>query len=171
MTRLGTATQEGVLGLKYAGASLVGFAVDAALLHLLVGAGMEAAWARVISLFTAMQVTFLINGLQVFRTLHWAGLPHQWARYVLTNGFGNFCNYWIFVTLVSLHARVVSVPVVALCAASACAWAINYASCRFLVFGRALRLAAVGLRTLRRRWRDPRPSSGPSQASPATPPQ
>ena len=166
------ARREARLALRYTAVSLIGFAIDATLLHAGLRVGLSPAWARVISLVCAMQATFAINDRHVFaqQGAH-RSVARRWCAYMATNGFGNLCNYWIFVTLVSLHARVVSVPVVALCAASACAWAINYASCRFLVFGRALRLAAVGLRTLRRRWRDPRPSSGPSQASPATPPQ
>ncbi|HEY3950093.1 GtrA family protein [Phenylobacterium sp.] len=134
---------EGTLGLKYVGASLVGFATDATLLHLLVALGMEAAWARVISLLAAMQVTFLINGLHVFRTLERALLPRQWASYMFTNGFGNFWNYWIFVTLVSTHWPGLSNHMVALSIAAFTTWLMNYASTRFLVFGKAAE-----------RWRD-----------------
>ena len=131
-----TTIREGVLGLKYTGASLVGFAVDALLLHLLIAAGLEVAWARAISLIGAMQVTFLLNGLRVFRTLNWTNLPRQWTRYMLANGFGNVFNYWIFVTLVSLHRPVLSNHLAALSIAAFTAWLMNYASIRFLVFRR-----------------------------------
>ena len=120
--------------MRYASVSLVGFGVDACLLHLGVMLGFETAWARVISLGCAMQTTFVLNGLHVFRTLDRASLPRQWASYMGTNAFGNFCNYWIFVTLVSLHWRVISGHMVALAIASFCAWMLNYASTRFLVF-------------------------------------
>jgi putative flippase GtrA len=122
---------------RYTGASLVGFAVDAALLHLLLYLGVPPAWARVASLVSAMQVTFLINGRHVFQTLSWRSLPRQWWRYMASNGLGNLCNYWIFVTMVSTHWPIVAVPIVALAAGSAVAWTINFAAARYFVFAKA----------------------------------
>jgi putative flippase GtrA len=131
--------RESVLGLKYAGASLVGFATDVILLHLVMAIGLEPAWARVISLLAAMQVTFVINGLHVFRRLRLRRLPVQWVRYMLSNGLGNLANYWIFVTLVSLHWRWISLPLTAMSIGALLAWVVNYASTRFWVFARARR--------------------------------
>jgi len=136
MTKPKTALREAVLGLKYLGVSLTGFVVDAVLLHIGVELGLEAAWARVISLICAMQVTFILNGLHVFRGLDRRRLPHQWLAYMASNGFGNFCNYWIFVTLVSLHWRVASDHLFALTMGSLSAWVINYCATRFFVFRR-----------------------------------
>ncbi len=128
--------------LQYCAVSLLGFAVDAAILR--VGLMLvEPAWARVISLAIAMQVTFVVNGLLVFRTLTWRTLPRQWLSYMVTNGFGNFCNFWIFVTLVSLHWAVISDPMVALCAGAFIAWMMNFACARFLVFGKVKELVGV----------------------------
>ena len=121
--------------MKLAGVGLVGFAVDASLLHVAVSLGMAPAWARVISLSTAMQVTFAINGLHVFRCLNRATLLRQWAGYMASSGFGNFCNYWIFVTMVSTHWRIVSDHLFSLALGSFTAWLINYLGARFVVFG------------------------------------
>ena len=123
--------------LKYAGVSLIGFCVDAALLHAGVALGMSAAWARVISLVCAMHVTFVINGLHVFRQLDRRRLPRQWLSYMATNAVGNLSNYWIFVTLVSLHWRVVSNHLFALAVGSLTAWIVNFLSTRYFVFRRA----------------------------------
>jgi putative flippase GtrA len=124
------------LALSFGGVGLIGFCVDALLLH----AGLElglAAWAaRIISLTCAMQTTFTVNGLVVFRSLDRQRLPRQWLAYMLSNGFGNFCNYWIFLTLVSLHRPVVSNHYLALAVGSGCAWAINFAGARLLAFRR-----------------------------------
>lgn len=128
--------REAVLGFKFAGVSLLGFAMDFSLLHLLIRAGLEPAWARVVSLLYAMHVTFAINGLYVFMGLDRACWGRQWASYMATNGFGNFCNYWIFVTLVSTHWPVISLPAVAISVGSGVAWAINYAAARLVVFRR-----------------------------------
>jgi putative flippase GtrA len=126
--------REGVVGLKYAGVSLTGFVIDAVLLRVGIAMGLEPAWARLISLACAMQVTFVLNGLHVFKGLDRKQLPRQWLAYMASNGLGNFCNYWIFVTLVSLRWRMVSAPLFALCLAAFTAWMINYASTRFFVF-------------------------------------
>jgi putative flippase GtrA len=96
----------------------------------------------VVSLACAMQVTFVLNGLHVFGGLERRYLPRQWLAYMASNGFGNFCNYWIFVTLVSLHWRVVSNHLFALAAGSVCAWLLNYLATRFWVFRRRPRQAA-----------------------------
>jgi putative flippase GtrA len=127
------------LVMRYAGVSLVGFATDAAILHTLVELGMEPAWARLISLGCAMHVTFVLNGLHVFRQLDRRRLPRQWVSYMATNAFGNFCNYWIFVTLVSTHWRVISNHLFALGVGSLTAWVMNFAATRFIVFRRAKR--------------------------------
>ncbi len=142
--RLPSATNgEARLALKHASVSLVGFAIDATLLHVGVKAGLEPAWARVISLFCAMQVTFAINGLHVFQCLTWKSLPKQWATYMLTNAFGNLCNYWIFVTLVSTHWSLVSTPIFALGVASFLAWTVNYAGARFFAFANPIKSARL----------------------------
>jgi putative flippase GtrA len=124
---------------RFAAVGLVGFAVDAALLRIGLGLGLSPAIARVVSLVCAMHATFTINGLFVFRCLTLAKLPRQWAGYMLANGLGNFCNYWVFVTLVSLHMRLFSNIYFALTAGSLVAYSINFAATRLFVFGRARR--------------------------------
>jgi putative flippase GtrA len=130
---LRTQHEMGLAG-KYSLVSLMGFATDAIVLHLLLWARIEPAWARLVSLACAMNVTFFINGLHVFKCLNRASFAAQWVKYMTTNGFGNFCNYWIFVTLVSTHWPVVSAPMFALGVGSFTAWIMNYAATRFFVF-------------------------------------
>jgi putative flippase GtrA len=136
------APAELMLAAKFAAVSLVGFATDAVLLQLGVMLGLSPAWARLISLPCAMQVTFAINARHVFRDSERGQWPRQWARYMLSNGFGNICNYWIFVTLVSLHWRIVSDRLVALSIAAFLAWMLNFASARLWVFRRRRRAPA-----------------------------
>jgi putative flippase GtrA len=154
MTRMPRTGLEARLAAKFAGVSLLGFVTDALVLHVGTSAGLEAAWARVISLASAMQVTFLINALVVFKSHDRSAWPRQWLRYMASNGFGNFCNYWIFVTLVSLRWRIVSDHMVALSAGAFCAWMMNFACARFLVFRTAGDLAPA----------PPEPSPGPEPA-------
>ena len=155
MTKRRAVFREARLALTFGGVGLVGFCVDAVLLHLGIEAGLPAWAARMVSLFCAMQATFVINGLHVFRCLERAKIVRQWTGYMLANGFGNFCNYWIFVTLVSTHWRVISTPIFAITVGSVSAWAINYAATRWLVFGAAVR--AIAERVARPRgWSKPR---------------
>jgi putative flippase GtrA len=128
--------QEAGLAIKFAAVGMVGFAVDAILLKAGLALHLGAAWARLISLGLAMQVTYAINRVHVFRSCGREGLLRQWCAYMATNGFGNFCNYWIFVTLGSLHGRLVSEPFIALPISAFAAYLINYAGVRLVVFGR-----------------------------------
>jgi putative flippase GtrA len=134
MTKVWAALRDCPLPVKFTLVSGVGFVTDATVLHLLIEAGAAPAWARVVSLLLAMQVTFLTNALLVFRCLDRARPWRQWGAYMLAHGFGNLCNYWIFVTLVSLHRPPASIPVIALSIASLLAWMINYLGARYLVF-------------------------------------
>jgi putative flippase GtrA len=136
MGQMAGTKREARLAIKFIGVSMVGFVTDAVLLQLGIASGMEAAWARLISLGIAMQVTFVINALIVFRAHDRSRWPTQWLHYMLTNGFGNFCNYLIFVTLVSTHWPIISNHFVALCVGAFCAWMMNFASARFVVFGK-----------------------------------
>lgn len=116
--------------------SLVGFVLDAVLLTTSIGSGLHPGVARLISLFWAMQATFVLNGLFVFRKLTPRGLPGQWARYMACNGAGNLVNYLIFVGLVASRRPLVSNHYAALCVAASIAWVINYSGARLWTFGR-----------------------------------
>ena len=121
--------------LKYSAVALVGFAVDFALLKLCLALGLEPAYARVISLGTAMQVTFFANGFLVFRRLHHRRRAvRQWVRYMLSNGVGNLANYFVYLAWVSSRLPFFSHHLVALTGGGLTAWAINYFSTRWLVF-------------------------------------
>ena len=116
--------------------SLAGFALDALLLTTSQGSGLHAPVARLISLFWAMQATFLLNGLLVFKNLAPSALPAQWVCYMTSNGIGNLVNYLVFVGLVETRWPVVSNRYAALCVGACFAWTINYSGARLWAFGR-----------------------------------
>jgi putative flippase GtrA len=130
---------------KFTGVALIGFAVSAAILHLGLEAGLRPWAARLVALVCAMNLTFLINARFVFHALSRRRFLAQWAAYTANSAVGNFCNYWVFVTLESTHRPVIGNPYVALLAGSVTAWAINFTGARFVVFG-------AGARRLRARW-------------------
>jgi putative flippase GtrA len=127
---------EGHLAMCYSLVAGVGLLTDGGVLTLLEHLGMAPAWARVFSLTSAMQVTFWINGLWVFRCLTRKNWVPRWFGYMATSGFGNLCNYFAFVTLVSLHSPVWSNRWLDLALGGILAWTINYSCARLLVFGR-----------------------------------
>ncbi|HEX4180882.1 MAG TPA: GtrA family protein [Caulobacteraceae bacterium] len=134
MNRSHPIIHEARLALGFGGVGMIGFCVDAAMLRIGLMLGLAAWAARIISLFLAMQATFTINGLFVFHSLDRHRFSRQWGGYMLANGFGNFCNYWIFLTLVSTHWPVLSNHYLALAVGSLSAWAINFAGTRLFVF-------------------------------------
>ena len=151
---------------KFSGAALIGFAVSALVLHLGLEVHLRPWSARLIALACAMNVTFLINGRFVFHALTRRHFLTQWAGYLANSAFGNFCNYWIFVTLESTHRPVISNPYVALFAGSIAAWAINFIGARFLVFGGVARKLAGRCAGLFAIWRS-RPDA-PARAVPGS---
>lgn len=135
---------------KFSGVALIGFAVSALVLKLGLESGLRPWSARLIALLCAMNVTFLINGRFVFRVLTRRRFLGQWLAYTANSAFGNFCNYWIFVTLESTHRPIIGDPYIALFAGSIAAWMINFTGARFLVFGGSVRKLAgrLGFRFL-----------------------
>lgn len=131
--------RESGFAVKFAIAGLVGFAIDAAVLHLGLISGLSPAAARAISILSAMQVTFLINGLGIFKCVTRGNCVKHWAAYMLTSGFGNLCSYLIFISLTSLHGSPLAMAWIAFPASSFAAYLINFVGARFVVFGKAVR--------------------------------
>lgn len=127
--------RESTTALKFAAVGCLGFLTDITVLRLSLVLGLSPYVGRAISLTVAMQVTFLVNGLLVFRCLKRSSWPGQWLGYMGTNGMGNLCNYLIFSSLVLSRLPVVSRHGWALVAGSVTAYAMNYVFVRLLVFG------------------------------------
>jgi|WetSurMetagenome_2_1015567.scaffolds.fasta_scaffold341396_2 putative flippase GtrA len=134
MDLLTACRREGTLIRGHVAVSLIGLGVDAALLYTSMGSGLSAPVARLISLFWAMQVTFVLNRFLVFRHIALGTLPRQWACYMATNGIGNFASYLVFVGLVASRAPLVSERYVALCVGALLAWCANYGGARLVAF-------------------------------------
>jgi len=128
--------QEAGTALKFAAVGGLGFLTDISVLHVCLRAGRLTPFeGRAISLACAMQVTFLINGLFVFRCLSWRNCGSQWLAYMGSNGVGNLINYLIFAGLVASRWPEVSRNGWALVISSLVAYAFNFLCTRFMVFG------------------------------------
>lgn len=123
--------------LKYSAVSMAGFVTDFILLKIGLALGLQPAYARIISLGVAMQVTFFANGFLVFRRIHHRRRAvRQWLRYMLSNALGNGANYFVFLAWVSSRLPFFSVHIVALAGGGITAWVINYFTTRWFVFRR-----------------------------------
>ena len=128
--------REGAVALKFAAVGGLGFLTDISVLRLcLWGLHLSAFQGRAISLACAMQVTFLVNGLVVFRCLSWRGCGRQWLAYMAANGLGNLINYLVFAGLVASRLPAVSRNGWALVIGSVIAYAFNFLCTRLMVFG------------------------------------
>jgi putative flippase GtrA len=123
--------------LGFASVGVIGFATDAGLLAVGLAAGLPPAGARAISTTTALQTTFVLNGLFVFRTLNWKTLPRSWLGYMVSNAFGAACNWLVFVVLTSSRIAFLSERIPAFVAAAAIAMVFNYLGARGLAFRQA----------------------------------
>jgi len=128
--------REGFTALKFAAVGGLGFLTDISVLRLCLRVlHLTPFEGRAISLTCAMQVTFLVNGLIVFRCLDWRRCHRQWLAYMATNGLGNLINYTVFATLVASRLPEVSRNGWALVIGSVIAYAFNFTCTRLMVFG------------------------------------
>jgi putative flippase GtrA len=135
---------EALTAMKFAAVGGVGFLTDISVLRLgLRALHLSPFEARAMSLACAMQVTFLINGLLVFRCLSWRRCGRQWLAYMTTNGVGNLVNYLVFAGLVSSGLPFVSHNGWAVVIGSATAYVLNFLCARFMVFGAPARRGAT----------------------------
>jgi putative flippase GtrA len=137
--------REGVIALKFAAVGCLGFLADISVLHLCLHDLKLSPFAgRAVSLTCAMQITFLVNGLLVFRCLSLRQCLRQWAGYMATNGVGNLINYLVFAGLVGSRWPEVSRTGWALVIGSAIAYVFNFACVRLMVFGAPRAKIAAG---------------------------
>jgi putative flippase GtrA len=135
---------EAATALKFAAVGGVGFLTDISVLRLCLRVlHLTPLEGRAISLACAMQVTFLINGLFVFRCLTRKNCGRQWLAYMGSNGMGNLINYLVFAGLVSSRLPEVSRNGWALVISSLIAYAFNFLCVRLMVFGRPIARTAA----------------------------
>jgi len=126
------------LTLKYCAVSFCGLAVNIALLRLLTWGGLQAAYAQPLSLLAAVQATFWLNALIVFRSVQMRRWFRHWLAYMGASGLGLICNDLIFTTLLSLHKPLISTQLFAVCTGGFVAWVVNYTAARLVVFNSKL---------------------------------
>jgi len=131
--------QELMLAAKFAVACLIGFLADILAFRVGLDLGLGPRVARLIALALALQVSFGLSRWLVFGADRRGPILQEWARFMLANGLGGFCNFSLYVSLLAFKLPVVSGRWTALILSSSLAYFINYAGTRLLVYGKSVR--------------------------------
>jgi putative flippase GtrA len=113
------------------------FALDYALLEMMVATGISAPLARVFSIAIALQASYFLHGAFTFRDHQGYSLA-RWSVFISSNLIGAGVNYAVFLAVMHAHF-VSSQPLlrgVALIAGTAVALFFNYWANRRFVFTR-----------------------------------
>lgn len=116
---------------------IIGFVVDAGIVHLTVrGAGWNPYAARVLSFLAAASITWVWNRTFTFAHRRRPGATGEWLRWLAVMACGAALNYGIYALLVATVAAVRAWPVLGVAAGSVCAAAANFAGARGVVFNK-----------------------------------
>jgi putative flippase GtrA len=120
---------------KFGVVGTIGFAVDTALLYLLMLlAGFGPYSGRLISYLGAATTTWALNRYYTFRGSDCERLISQWIRFISVNAGGGLINYCVYTVLVASTEVFASYPVLAVAAGSLAGLAFNFTASRSLVF-------------------------------------
>jgi putative flippase GtrA len=123
---------------RFALIGIVGFVVDAGVLHLLVfGAGARPISGRVGSFLCAAFVTWRLNRRYTFAGYRTGGgSVGEWLRYLWASGVGAALNYSVFAVLVLTLPLVARTPTLGVAAGSLAGMIVNFTLYKLVVFRR-----------------------------------
>ena len=121
----------------FAVGGVIGFIVDAGIVHVLVRrTGWNPYLARVLSFLVAASVTWAWNRTFTFAHRRHLRAGAEWSRWVTMMGGGALLNYAIYAVLVACVAMVQRWPVLGVAAGSVVAAMVNFFAARAVVFGK-----------------------------------
>ncbi len=124
--------------LRFAAVGCVGFAIDVAVLQLLLAAGAGLLGGRAGSFLAAATTTWALNRRFTFNTHAPATGPaatgRQWLRFLAANGVGGTINFGVYTALVLSTGLCHQQPALAVAAGSLAGLAFNFAASRHWVF-------------------------------------
>lgn len=130
--------------LRFAVGGVLGFAVDSALLHLLMAVGGLGPYAaRVPSFLLAATCTWLVGRWWTFADLRGARRGREWRRWIAAMAVGGALNYAVYAAAVAGSATVRAWPVLGVAAGSLAGMVVNYLTARFWVFAGSGRATAA----------------------------
>lgn len=119
---------------RFAGAGIAGFFVDAAVLYVCLWLGMGYFAGRAVSFLCAVVTTWLINRTYTFEVRSDRPLILEFLHYLAAMAVGGVVNYAAYSAVVVWAPRNPWTPLLAVAAGVAAGMAINFASARFWVF-------------------------------------
>jgi putative flippase GtrA len=126
--------------LRFAVGGALGFAVDSALLHLLMAAGGLGPYAaRVPSFLVAATCTWLVGRYWTFADLSGTRRGREWRRWIAAMAVGGAINYAVYAVAVAGSPTVRGWPVLGVAAGSLAGMVVNYLTARYWVFAGAAR--------------------------------
>jgi putative flippase GtrA len=126
--------EEGRMFLLFAAIGAGAFVIDAGVLTVGLHFGLTPAIARIVSLFVAMNATFVANRAFTFAKFRERPLPVQWALYMAANSIGAGVNYLVFLALTATLLK--GQPVLAAAAGAVAGLAFNFTASRLTAFRR-----------------------------------
>ena len=119
-------------------AGVVGFFVDAGVLHVVVTwAGVSVMGGRVVSFLSASFVTWRINRRYTFGSgIVRRGSFTEWLNYLWASGIGAVVNYSVFALLIVTCAPVAHSPTLGVAAGSVAGMIVNFTLYKLVVFRR-----------------------------------
>ena len=119
---------------RYLAIGALGFAIDGALLYMLVAEGANPYWARALSFAVAVTVTWRLHRVWTFRTRATAGARREYFGYFAVQILGALTNYACYATVLGFLAPTPANALVALAAGAGFGLIVNFAGARWLVF-------------------------------------
>lgn len=124
--------------LRFAAVGCIGFAVDVAVLQLLLTGGAGLLWGRAGSFLAAASTTWALNRRYTFNdratTTGPTATGRQWLRFLAANGMGGAINFGVYSALVLGTGLCREQPALAVAAGSLGGLAVNYSASRHWVF-------------------------------------
>jgi putative flippase GtrA len=120
---------------RFASVGAIGFVVDAGALFLcLHGLGLGVYSGRLVSYLAAATFTWYLNRRFTFTGSDVSAPGRQWARFVVTNGFGGLVNYGTYSLVVALWPGEPAAPYLGVAAGSIAGLGFNFTASRLFVF-------------------------------------
>ncbi|MEO9875058.1 MAG: GtrA family protein [Anderseniella sp.] len=119
---------------RYVAVGAIGFFVDAGLLWMLMGWGLDAYFARGISFSVAVLTTWYLNRLWTFRDTSGSTVAKQLYRYFAIQSFGLGLNLAVYALTISLLGASQLNAMAGLVFGSALGLVANFSGMRILVF-------------------------------------
>jgi putative flippase GtrA len=120
--------------LRFCIVGAVGFVVDAGVLYLLIGAGVNPYGGRVVSYLVAATTTWSLHRVFTFAGASRAAPGRQWVAFVITNAIGGGVNWSVYALVVRAAGSEGWMPLVGVAVGSGAGLAFNYLVSRRWVF-------------------------------------